>query len=447
MEFKTVEEIDEFLDKIFNELSNGNKEPFDKFISEYCDDNSKSFAIYIKENPSRNYLKAVMLSDHEKIKNNFDLSLELLFKEVENGNFRAYKNIGNIYEHYKKDKENAIKYWILCAEKGFIDGYINCGWLKYNDNENEEAIKYYEMAIDNGYTTESYYYLGEIYHKRLKNNDKALEYYLLDISCNSLNNTELRYSYYHIGEIYSCRNDFNTANKYYATAAERGLSFAYYDIGSNYSQIGLDDQAVYYYKRYIERSKNPDLKLVYDSIANSYSLLDNITNCIKYSKMAIEEGNINSYYYLINSYIYSGDFISAKENIMILHSYGNKQVYGLLGKLYEVMGDDEKSLYYYNIGVKNGDKKCFADLHFYYYNKEIYHKALKYMVLIKNNFSDIKLKQVNIRIRDVLGMIKRIHQDYERSFEIFNSKYQKWDKIRKTINLDDYNELCDRFNI
>jgi serine/threonine protein kinase len=75
-------------------------------------------------------------------------AIELYLKVIENGEKKAYNNLGSLYGFDKKNKELGIKYLKLGSEEEDIDAKINLGGLYLNYNEIKNAKKIFQNAYN-----------------------------------------------------------------------------------------------------------------------------------------------------------------------------------------------------------------------------------------------------------------------------------------------------------
>jgi tetratricopeptide (TPR) repeat protein len=141
-----------------------------------------------------------------------------------------------------------------------IYGYIfYCMALYYsNGNKNYmKAIKYYEMAIKNGYM-KAIYYLGNFYSE-INDYPNAIKYYNLAIKNGDIN-AMCNLGYYY-GEI----NDYSNAMKYYELAIKNNNndSTVMFNLGICCDKLKDHLNAIKYYKMTIKNEYNAIIKKVY----------------------------------------------------------------------------------------------------------------------------------------------------------------------------------------
>jgi DNA polymerase III delta prime subunit len=129
--------------------------------------------------------------------NEFDVNIENLKSEADNGNSEAMLNLALLYENEFNDFKNAEKYYKSAAENGVSEAMFNIAMLyqfEYNDFEN--AKKYYTMATESG-ESRAMSYLALLYQFEYNNFKKAEKYYKMAIENADLNAMNgLAYLYY-----------------------------------------------------------------------------------------------------------------------------------------------------------------------------------------------------------------------------------------------------------
>lgn len=175
--------------------------------------------------PSSEIYYLIAYSYYSKIKKidnntNFDLIIEYLKKSIEadSRNRNSYILLGKIYEDlsmYEKARE-----WYRKALFEDMDntsefyGFIANTY--FNENKFDEAIIYYNRALDNNKNyISAYYNIAEIY-KNKKDFDKAEKFYKKAIEISS----DYIYPYYQIGNLYFDKEEYDTAIEWYKKALE-----------------------------------------------------------------------------------------------------------------------------------------------------------------------------------------------------------------------------------
>jgi len=212
----------------------------------------------------------------------------------------AVTYLGLMYETGKgveQDYEEAIKYYKMAIEKGNGKAMNNLGRIYYNgdyaEQNYEEAIKYYKMAIEKG-EEHAMNNLGIMYehgHGVEQNYEEAIKYYKMAIEKgpgDAMHNLGMLYEYGH-----GVEQNYEEAIKYYKMAIEKGNCCAINNLGRMYDNgHGVEqnfDEAIKYYKMAIEKGNGDamnNLGIIYEF---GKGIERNYEEAIKYYKMAIEK--------------------------------------------------------------------------------------------------------------------------------------------------------------
>jgi TPR repeat protein len=172
--------------------------------------------------------------------------------------------LGRMYDDGKgveQNGEEAIKYYKMAIEKGDCHAMNNLGYMYYNgkgvERNYDEAIKYYKMSIEKG-NSHAMFNLGLMYQYGdgvEQNYDEAIKYYKMAIEkgdSDAMNNLG---HMFHTG--FDVEKNFEEAIKYYKMAIEKGDSDAMYNLGIMYHfGEGVEqnvEEAIKYYKMAIEK--------------------------------------------------------------------------------------------------------------------------------------------------------------------------------------------------
>ena len=94
---------------------------------------------------------------------------------------KAFFFMGYIYKDELKDNENAIKYYKMAIEKEHVGAMYNLALLYEEElKDNENVIKYYKMAIEKE-DARAMNNLALLYQQELKENENAIKYYKMSI--------------------------------------------------------------------------------------------------------------------------------------------------------------------------------------------------------------------------------------------------------------------------
>jgi tetratricopeptide (TPR) repeat protein len=119
-------------------------------------------------------------------------------------------NYASCLQHENKLDESISIYKTLIEKYKYVDAMHNIANIYKDKKEHEEAIKYYEMAIENGLNI-SYYSLGLVYLS-LNKIDKAIEMFKIGVEKNII------YCMFSLGVYYSVINNEEKMLKYFSMA-------------------------------------------------------------------------------------------------------------------------------------------------------------------------------------------------------------------------------------
>ena len=202
------------------------------------------------------------------------------------------------YSHFLKIKEsknkNDFKLPILYLEKSIDadsrnkNAYILLGRIYEDTNMYENARKCYRKALfeDMDNSIEFYGLIANTYFKEDKF-EEAIKYYNKAIE----NNKNYISAYYNIAEIYKKQKDFDKAKEYYEKTIQISPDYIYpyYQIGNLYFDKKEYDIAIDWYKKALEIEPNEELVNYYIGIA--YKEQKNLKSAIEHLKLAAYCGN------------------------------------------------------------------------------------------------------------------------------------------------------------
>ncbi len=202
------------------------------------------------------------------------------------------------YSYYSKTKDindkknfNLITQYLeksIDADSRNRNSYILLGTIYNNIGMYENARKWYRKAlfedIDNN--TEFYGLIANTYFKENKF-DEAMTYYNRALE----NNKNYISAYYNIAEIYKAKRDFDNAEKSYQKAIDISPDYIYpyYQIGNLYFDKEEYDTAIDWYKKALEIEPNEEIVNYYIGIA--YKKQNKLKEAIEHLKLAAYCGN------------------------------------------------------------------------------------------------------------------------------------------------------------
>lgn len=221
---------------------------------------------------------------------------------------------------------------------------LNMGKYYYLKKDNDNAKKYFLMAIDNGCDM-GYFWMGE-YYSTNEDYENMAKYLSIGVEKNDIACAIV------LGHFYDSIGDYSNTIKYLEKTTKENDLDEIRILGYAYFQIKDYNNALkYYFKGYemgdIEMTKN---------LGSIYSILEDYDNAKKYLLIAIDGGCVLSMYYL-----------------GVIYEFNDKN--------YEQM---EK---YYMMAVKGGNIKSARALVAYYESTQLYIKILNIYVNYENDFS------------------------------------------------------------
>ena len=181
-------------------------------------DYQKSYEYYLKA-ANKNHPKACWMIANliltKRVKYNFNTMWKYLNKAIELGSAAGYNTMGLCYKNgitpdNKKDIDEAIKYFKLSSELGYVFAFNNLGYIYENNNDIENAIKYYKISADMN-DSWALNKVGEYYRKN-NDLDKAFIYYSKSIE--SPLKERSAFGYYNLAEYYYKNKDDKKYQEY-----------------------------------------------------------------------------------------------------------------------------------------------------------------------------------------------------------------------------------------
>jgi tetratricopeptide (TPR) repeat protein len=237
-------------------------------------------------------------------------------------NSRGWYRLGSVLLKVGQFDKAQQVYGILLEhateESGKAPIYHQLGLIKYNQGEYQEAIKFYQKALEIKKEMFSpnhpnlantiialgnvYYSMGE-YSKALSSQEKALE-----ISQKSLppNHPDLADSYNNIGSLHGQMGKYLKALPYFEKALKirqqslpsnhPDLAVSYNNIGNVYYKKGNYSKALSYYEKALAIKQqslpptHPDLGASYNNIGSVYENMGNYSKACSFYERAVEIG-------------------------------------------------------------------------------------------------------------------------------------------------------------
>ena len=241
--------------------------------------------------------------------------------------------------------------------------YNNLGNVHRRLKENELALEYYMKAViireqilgaEHSITAQSYNNLGIVYHD-LHDYKQALDYHKRALRIKEtvlgVEHPSTAISYNNIGSVYSSLKDYDHALEYYGTAGKiwekvlgrehPNTATSYNNIGSIYDKLGDYDHATKHHLMALTiREKalgleHPDTAQSYNNLGNAYDSLEDYDRALECYQKAVE----------------IREKVLGKEHTSTASSYYD------LGSVYDSLGDYSHAIEYYRKAVDIREKK------------------------------------------------------------------------------------------
>ncbi len=205
-----------------------------------------------------------------KSQNDLLKGYDFIIKAFELGNIAAANTLGKMYLNgifpLEKDEQQAINYFNIGIDNNYAYSYNNMGIIYEKRNDLKQAFNYYKKSAELG---ESWACnkVGEYYRKGIieQNNHEAYKYYNQALDNNS--NVLCYYAYYNLAKYYylnGCEDIVLVPNKQKA--------LRYLEEASNHNIYEATIEIFYYY---IEEYLNNKDKNIYDNIIKYKTLIEN----------------------------------------------------------------------------------------------------------------------------------------------------------------------------
>jgi tetratricopeptide (TPR) repeat protein len=329
-------------------------------------------------------------------------------------------------------------------EKGSI--YYNLGWIKNDQGNYTEAIKYYEKSLEirektlpanHPHLATSYNNIGAVY-VNMGEYSRALSYYekALEIKQKTLpaNHPHLASSYNNIGGVYDKMGEYSKALSSHEKALEilqktlpanhPDLAGSYGNIGGVYYNMGEYSKALSYYEKALEifektlPANHPHLATSYNNIGAMYVNMGEYSKALSYYEKALE----------------------IKQKTLPANHPHLATSYNNIGEVYRNMGEYSKALSYYEKALEISQKTLLANhpdsatsynnIGGVYKNMGEYSKALSYyekaleiyQKTLPTNHPDLASSYNNI------GWVYRDMGDYSKALSYYERASDIWQR-------------------
>jgi TPR repeat protein len=213
--------------------------------------------------------------------------------------------LGFLNNEVNKDEE-AEKYYLLAIEKGEVHSLNNLAIFYKSKGNYDEAEKYFLLAIQTGNDT-AYFNLANLYLNQ-ERYEEAEKYYLLAIDKGEIK------AFNNLALLYAHQEKFDIAIKYYSIAVEKGDVNAMNNLALLYKNRNLYSEAEKYYLMAIEgkdsRSLNNLAIFYYERNLNKEKAIEYLKNAFEIDdQIAIKQN-------LITIEIWNGKFNNIENRIV-----------------------------------------------------------------------------------------------------------------------------------
>lgn len=240
----------------------------------------------------------------------FEEALAYLKKAAELGlKERAFKrDLAYAYRENQELEKAENLYKEIIAENPSADDYLNLAKIKEIDNQLNEAVEYYESALElNGTQSSLYLNLANLYQK-LENYNSAVSIFKQGIK----NRDNFAPYYIGLGESYIKLNNYEEAKKALQKAVEinENSYYGYFLLANIAKEEKNYSEALNYYKESLKY--NPDYVEAYLAEGRLYLEREEYYRAISRFSLAVEKNPdyADSHYYLAIAY-YNADMLEA----------------------------------------------------------------------------------------------------------------------------------------
>lgn len=284
----------------------------------------------------------------------------------------AARRIGDVLLYYSKDEERAVKFYNMAKENGDVEALIRLGYLYERNGNVENALKYYIEAEKNG-SLMAKNNIAICYMNNPSKKDKAFEY-LKEISqyghALGMSNLGLVYAYQ------EDHKDIIKAYKWEKMAADTGLIEALERMALMYEEGVFgepDPEKCFEYRVKALQAKSlsldidplENLKFIADAYLNGEGVGKNEELALYYYNEGVKYKQIGCYRGLIKYYMGKDDF-KAFQLLEEMAPMGDSFDKIYLAQYYQygvgTKVDSSRAIYWYNEALKQGDYRAYSQL-------------------------------------------------------------------------------------
>ena len=303
----------------------------------------KYFELSLNNSNSLNYLGDIYRYGYGS-SINYIKSLEYYYKSSELNNSKGLNNLGEMYKNgygIEQNFEKSFEFFQKSSELNDSNGLNNLGEMYleglFISKDLNKAIELFKLSsqLNNfkaNYNLGNLYYLGK---DLLINYELSFKYF--ELSKNYFKSQNLLGLFYQNG--YFIEKNLNESFKYFELSSNQNYDIAQFNLGLIYlngngikknieKSIELFEKSVlqgnksslYYLKKLSEKNYHLASNILGNLYENGIFVKKNLIESIKYYKLSIEQGNINSKYSLSMIYLYNNEFENIKEGLKLLNS-------------------------------------------------------------------------------------------------------------------------------
>lgn len=294
----------------------------------------------------------------------FEKALAWYKKAAELGDNKSLYTLGVDYSKF--DEEKALDYWKRAAQAGNVEALYKIGLYYFDKKEYASALPW--LSKSTKYSDKGLFEIAYIYHKYLKDYDKAEELYLYLAQRNNFE------AMVNLGVIYGdIKKDYDKAIYWLEKAGKKGIILGYHNLGNVYAkELENYEKAIEAYNNAIALGGVEN----YTRIAKlyEYNLKDYRNAVINYEKAI--ENNIevsNNLFSLIR--IYNNVFNNKEKTVFYIkkyldRGYATKDQYNdltqILGFDYVNKGEYEEAIKWLEVSANNNDLTSIKELAYLY---------------------------------------------------------------------------------
>lgn len=352
---------------------------------------------------------------------------------IDSGYERGYCSLG-IYYQGIKDYDNAFKYWSLGVENESVLCMDKLGRYYYDKKDYVNAKKYFMMASDKKFIS-SILILKDIYKNIDNDIENYIKYWVIAIENGEIDESN------NLGLYFLEKKDYTNAKKYFKIginhgAAMNNLGHYYYDIKKNREKA----------KKYFKMASNKGLTCAMINLSNVYKDENHMQKYVKYMEKAITNNDFSKINDLGLYFLSIKDYNNVEKYFTIGVKNGDSGSMNNLGHYHSTMGDNEKAMDYFMMAAKKGCADAMGDIGILHEKYKKYDEMEKYYLMaIEHGCSSIQVIN-NIEkyyINNMLNIkLLRLYVKYENVYKRYKTIHQ-FKIMAISLSLEDEKEYCE----